>query len=89
VSEQITEHVSEGDPVTLLPGAPHSGGHNSGRRVSWIGTVTVIIGFIVGGIAFPISDPAPDWVLFWVGAGIAILGCLSLTFSKTMSTDWY
>jgi hypothetical protein len=89
VSEQITEHVSEDNPVTLLPGAPHSGGHNSGRPISWFGTVTVIIGFVIGGVAFPISDPGPNWVLFWIGAGVAIVGCLSLLFSKTMSTDWY
>jgi hypothetical protein len=89
VGEQITEHVSEEDPITLLPGAPHTAGHNSGRPISWVGTTIVIIGFIIGGIAFPIKDPAPEWILFWVGAGLAIVGCFVLLFSKAMSTDWY
>jgi hypothetical protein len=86
VSEQITEHVSEDDPITLLPGAPHAAGHNSGRPISWVGTSIVIVGFVVGGIAFV---PAPHWIPFWIGAGVAIVGLLVLLFSKAMSTDWY
>jgi hypothetical protein len=91
VSEQITEHVSEEDPITLLPGAPHTSGHNSGRGISWFGTGTVIVGFVIGGVAFFMtgSAPAPNWIVFWVGAAVAILGCISLMLSKTMSTDWY
>jgi len=27
--------------------------------------------------------------VFWVGTGIAIVGCLILLFSKAMNTDWY
>jgi hypothetical protein len=60
--------------------------HNPGRPISWVGTTIVIVGFVVGGAAM---IPAPHWVLFWVGAGIAIVGCLILAFSKAMSTDWY
>jgi hypothetical protein len=45
--------------------------------------------FTIGGIAFPIKDPAPEWILFWVGAGVALVGCFVLLFSKAMSTDWY
>lgn len=60
--------------------------HNPGRPVSWAGTSTVVLGFIVGGIALV---PVPHWVVFWVGAGIAILGFLILTFSKAVNTDWY
>jgi hypothetical protein len=86
VSEQITEHVDEEDAVTLLPGAPHAGGHNSGRPISWVGTSIVIVGFIVGGVAMV---PSPHWIIFWVGAGIAVIGCLVLAFSKAMTTDWY
>jgi len=85
VSEQITEHVSEDDPVTLLPGAPHSSGHNSGRRISWVGTVIVIIGFIIGGIAF--SSP-PTWWLVHTGGGIALVGFIVGGFAR-MNEDWY
>jgi len=84
--QQITEHVQEEDALTLLPGAPHTGGHNSGRPVSWLGTSVTIVGFIIGGVAFV---PKPDWILFWVGAAVAIVGCFILLFSKAMSTDWY
>ena len=86
MSEQITEHVNEEDAVTLLPGAPHGPGHNSGRPISWVGTTITIIGFIIGGAAF---FPNPEWILFWVGAGVAIVGCFILLFSKAFSTDWY
>ena len=66
--------------------APTHSGHNSGRPISWVGTTVVIIGFIIGGIAFV---PSPNWIVFWIGAGIAIVGCLILLFSKAMNTDWY
>ncbi len=86
MSEQITEHVSEDDAVTLLPGAPHSAGHNSGRPISWVGTSIVVIGFVIGGIGFV---PSPNWIVFWIAAGVAIVGLLVLAFSKAMNTDWY
>ena len=60
--------------------------HNSGRPISWVGTGTVIVGFIVGGIAF---FPSPNWLIFWIGTAVAIIGCLILLFSKTFSEDWY
>ena len=63
--------------------------HNPGRPISWVGTSIVIVGFVIGGIAFPISNPGPNWVLFWVGTAIAIVGCFVLLFSKAMQTDWY
>lgn len=86
MSEQITEHVSEDDAVTLLPGAPHASAHNPGRPISWVGTSIVVVGFVVGGIGFV---PAPNWIVFWIAAGIAIVGLLVLAFSKAMNTDWY
>jgi hypothetical protein len=60
--------------------------HNSGRPISWVGTTVVIIGFIIGGVAMV---PTPHWLLFWIGAGVAIIGCLILLFSRAMHTDWY
>jgi hypothetical protein len=72
--------------VTAFPGTPHDEEHNPGRPISWVGTSVVIIGFIIGGIAFV---PAPHWTIFWIGAGVAIVGCLVLLFSKTMNEDWY
>ncbi len=68
-----------------VPGVDHFE-HNSGRPISWVGTTIVIVGFIIGGIAMV---PAPHWVIFWVGAAVAIIGCLILLFSRAMHTDWY
>jgi hypothetical protein len=89
VAEQATGTVEgTGTAGALAHGSSHLE-HNPGRPISWAGTITVIIGFVIGGIAFPIANPGPNWVLFWVGSGIAIIGCLILLFSKAMSTDWY
>jgi hypothetical protein len=86
VAEQATGTVGgTGTAGALAHGSAHSE-HNSGRPISWAGTTIVIIGFIVGGVAF---IPSPNWIIFWVGAAIAIIGCLILLFSKAMNTDWY
>jgi len=86
VAEQATGTVEgTGTAGALAHGSSHME-HNPGRPISWAGTIVVIIGFIIGGIAF---IPKPDWVVFWIGTGVAIVGCLILLFSKAMSTDWY
>jgi hypothetical protein len=86
VAEQATGTVEgTGTAGALAHGSSHLE-HNPGRPISWVGTVVVIIGFIIGGIAF---IPKPDWIIFWIGTGVAIVGCLVLLFSKAMSTDWY
>jgi hypothetical protein len=87
VADQASDiEQSTVDAVTMLPGTPHAEEHNPGRPISWVGTSVVIIGFIIGGIAFV---PAPHWTIFWIGAGVAIVGCLTLLFAKTMNEDWY
>ncbi len=86
MAEQATGTVEgTGTAGALAHGSSHLE-HNPGRPISWVGTIVVIIGFIIGGIAF---IPKPDWLIFWIGAGVAIIGCLVLLFSKAMSTDWY
>ena len=86
MAEQATGTVEgTGTAGALAHGSTHSE-HNSGRPISWVGTTIVIVGFIVGGVAFV---PSPNWIIFWVGAAIAIIGCLILLFSKAMNTDWY
>ena len=74
------------DAFTALPGTAHSEAPNPGRPMSWVGVGIVIIGFIIGGIAF---FPAPHWTIFWIGTAVAIVGCLTLLFTKTMNEDWY
>jgi hypothetical protein len=87
VAEQATAGTVEGTGTTgAVAHSPGHMPHNPGRPISWVGTTVVIIGFIIGGIAFV---PGPNWILFWISAGIAIVGCLILLFSKAMHTDWY
>ena len=85
MAEQATGTVDSTDAGTLAHGPQHME-HNPGRPMSWVGVGIVIIGFIIGGIAF---FPSPNWLVFWIGTGVAIVGCLILAFSKTMNTDWY
>ena len=87
MAEQATAGTVQGTGTTGM--AAHNAEHmphNPGRPIAWVGTTVVIIGFIIGGIAFV---PEPNWILFWVASGIAIVGCLILLFSKAMNTDWY
>ena len=89
MAEQATGTVEgTGTAGALAHGTAHLE-HNPGRPISWVGSVITIIGFVIGGIAFPIADPGPNWVIFWVGAAVVILGLLVLLFSKSMSEDWY
>jgi hypothetical protein len=93
VAEQATDALEGTSGALESTGAPgtvaHATGHmehNPGRPMSWVGVGIVIVGFLIGGIAMV---PAPHWVIFWIGAGVAFVGCLSLLATKTFSTDWY
>ncbi len=77
--------------VDLGPAEPlaHYGAaelHHHGKPMSWIAVTVVIIGFTVGGIAMV---PHPTWWAFWLGAGIAIVGCVMTLFARTFTDDWY
>ena len=87
MAEQATTGTVEGTGTTgaLSHGAGHFE-HSSGRPISWVGTSIVIVGFVIGGIAFV---PSPNWIVFWIGSAVAIVGCFVLLFSKAMHTDWY
>ena len=63
--------------------------HNPGRPISWIGTAITTVGFVIGGISFPIQNPAPQWLVFWIGAAVAIFGILVLAVTRAIDTDWY
>ena len=72
-------------PGTVAPAAGHLA-HNPGKPMSWVGVAIVIVGFLIGGIAM---IPSPHWVIFWIGSGVAIIGLLTLLFTKTFNEDWY
>jgi hypothetical protein len=85
VAEQPTGTVDLGPAKPLA----HYGAqevHHHGSPKSWAAVTVIIIGFIVGGIAMV---PHPTWWLFWIGAGIAIVGCIMTLFARTFSQDWY
>ena len=69
-SEHRGEHVAA---VTLVPGSAHWRSTTRAGPISWVGVGIVIIGFIIGGIAF---FPHPHWTIFWIGTAVAIVGCL-------------
>jgi hypothetical protein len=87
VAEQATGTVEgPGAGGSLATSAGHAQEHNPGKPMSWVAVAVIIIGFIVGGVAMV---PRPTWWAFWLGAGIALVGCLMTLFAKTFSDDWY
>ncbi len=72
----LTHHVS--GVYTPLPSF-------HGRTISWICVSAIVVAFIVGGIAL---ITGPTWWLFWVGAGLAVAGCLVAAATNIME-DWY
>jgi len=60
--------------------------HHHGKPLSWAAVVIIIIGFVIGGVAMV---PHPTWWLFYLGAGIAVIGCIITLFAHTFSDDWY
>ena len=71
-------------PAVALPGAEHE--HHSGKPISWIAVIVITIGFIIGGVGMV---PHPTWWLFWTGAGVAVIGCITMASAKTFAEDWY
>jgi hypothetical protein len=83
VAEQATGTVQgTGTGGTLAH--PAAEGHH-GKPISWVAITIIVIGFIVGGVAMV---PHPTWWAFWLGAGIAAVGCIMTLFAKTFD-DWY
>ena len=74
---------ARGLDAQTAPSYVHEAHH--GRAASWATTTIVIIGFVIGGIALPIG---PVWWLFWLGAGIVVLGAL-IGAAVHIFDDWY
>ena len=88
MAEQATSTVESttGTSGTVAHGTTAHLEHNPGRPMSWVGVSIVIVGFVIGGVAFV---PSPTWWAFWLGVGIAVVGCLMLAVTKTFNEDWY
>jgi hypothetical protein len=56
-----------------------------GRPTSWVAVAIIMIGFLIGGLAF--SSP-PTWWLVYTGGGIALVGFIVGGFAR-ISEDWY
>jgi hypothetical protein len=48
-------------------------GSHGGRPKSWLAVAITVIGFTIGGVALTIG---PNWIVFWVGAAIVLVGGL-------------
>jgi 4-hydroxybenzoate polyprenyltransferase len=87
VAEQASGTVEETRGAnSLAHGAAHEREHNSGSPKSWVAVAVIVVGFTVGGVALV---PHPTWWAFWLGVGIAVVGCLMTAFAKTFTDDWY
>jgi hypothetical protein len=64
---------------------PHADATHHGRPSSWVAIAIIVVGFVVGGIALPVG---PTWWLFWVGAGIVVVGGI-MALSTRILDDWY
>lgn len=92
MADQVRSHTAAGVPQDQ-PGAvaergPAGGGEPEvfhGRAVSWLSVSIIVVGFIVGGLALVFG---PIWWLFWVAAGIVVVGGLLGAATRIME-DWY
>ncbi len=73
----------EESPLGHAAALAHESFH--GRPASWVAVTIIVIGFVLGGIAF--SSP-PHWWLVYTGGGIALVGFIVAGFSR-MTEDWY
>ena len=85
VTETGGKSMAHGAEQTLAHGEHHLE-HNSGSPMSWVAVAVITVGFIVGGVALV---PRPTWWAFWLGVGIAVVGCIMTLFAKTFTDDWY
>lgn len=59
-----------------------------GRTVSWVSVSTIMVGFLVGGLALAFDHHGPIWWLFWLGVGLAAVGTLA-ALATGIFDDWY
>jgi hypothetical protein len=73
----------EESPLGHAAALAHESFH--GRPVSWVAVAIIVIGFIIGGLAF--ASP-PTWWLVYTGGGIALLGFIVAGVAR-VNEDWY
>jgi hypothetical protein len=89
VGEQPTSGTITGNTgargLDAQTGLSHEHEAHHGRPASWVAVSIIIVGFIVGGVAMV---PHPKWWMFWVGAGIVVIGGI-MALSSHILDDWY
>ena len=63
-ADQVATRVSEEAPHDLHGNSP----------AAWTAVIIVLIAFTIGAIAMVLG---PNWVLFWISVGIAVVGALA------------
>jgi hypothetical protein len=54
--------------------------HHGRTLAAWIGTTIALVAFILGGIAVVIQN----WPLFWISAGLLVLGLIATKVLQAM-----
>jgi hypothetical protein len=83
VAPESVGPAPEESPLGHAAALAHESFH--GRLVSWVAVAVIIIGFVVGGLAF--ASP-PTWWLVYTGGGIALLGFVIGGVAR-INEDWY
>jgi hypothetical protein len=66
------DNTTADQPVTQVSEEAHDLHGNS--PAAWTAVTIVLIAFTVGAIAMVLG---PNWVLFWISVGIAVIGALA------------
>jgi hypothetical protein len=87
--QETGAELSSDDDVTAQPGVLTDPGHSHasyhGRPSSWVAVSFIMAGFLVGAFALVFG---PTWVVFWIGAGLVVIGGL-LAMMTDIFEDWY
>jgi hypothetical protein len=54
-------------------GRGHKHVHHGQTPAAWAGTLLGLLAFVLGGIAMLLG---PNWVLFWIGVGVAVVALI-------------
>lgn len=68
------DNTTADQPVTNQTEEDHVAGLHGSTPAAWTAVVIVLIAFTLGAIAMVIG---PNWVLFWISVGLAVVGALA------------
>ena len=54
--------------------------HHGRTVAAWVGTTVAMVAFIIGGVAVVVQN----WPLFWVSAGLLVLGLIAAKVLQVM-----